>query len=256
MVGPFDLSDRVAVVTGAGRGIGREIARALSEAGARVVVAEIDGQTAADAAGELTAAGRTALALEVDVSDLASAERMAAETLAAYGRIDILVNNAGLGPANKPLLEDTPESWLRLMKVNLDGVMWCSRAVAPAMIAQGSGSIVNIASMSGLIVNYPQPQADYNASKAAVIHLTKSLASEWAEYGIRVNAVSPGYIGTEMTKRGSEERGWGVTWLAMTPMRRMGTPREVANAVWFLASDAASFCNGTNLVVDGGFTIW
>jgi NAD(P)-dependent dehydrogenase (short-subunit alcohol dehydrogenase family) len=115
---------------------------------------------------------------------------------------------------------------------------------------------VNIASMSGIIVNHPQPQADYNASKAGVIHLTKSLASEWAEHGIRVNAVSPGYIGTEMTKKGSARPGWGDTWLAMTPMKRMGTPREVANAVWFLASDAASFCNGTNLVVDGGFTIW
>ena len=256
MGGPFDLADRVAIVTGAGRGIGREIARALSEAGARVVVAEIDGQTAADAASELSTAGRTALALEVDVAELASAKKMAAETLAAFGRIDILVNNAALAPANKPLLEDTPESWTRLLKVNLDGVMWCSRAVAPAMIRQGSGAIVNIASMSGIIVNHPQPQADYNASKAGVIHLTKSLASEWAEQGIRVNAVSPGYIGTEMTKKGSARPGWGDTWLAMTPMKRMGTPREVANAVWFLASDAASFCNGTNLVVDGGFTVW
>jgi NAD(P)-dependent dehydrogenase (short-subunit alcohol dehydrogenase family) len=124
------------------------------------------------------------------------------------------------------------------------------------MIRQGAGAIVNVASMSGLIVNRPQPQADYNAAKAAVIHLTKSLAAEWAADGIRVNAVSPGYIGTEMTKKGSARPGWGDTWLAMTPMQRMGTTREVANAVWFLASDAASFCTGTNLVVDGGYTVW
>lgn len=256
MPSPFDLTDRVAVVTGAGRGIGREIARVLAEAGARVVIAEIDQQTATDAASELDAAGHEARAIAVDVADLSSAEKMAAEALATFGRIDILVNNAALAPANRPVLEDAPDSWLRSMKVNLDGVLWCSRAMAPTMIHQGAGSIVNIASMSGIIVNRPQPQADYNASKAAVIHLTKSLAAEWAEHGIRVNAVSPGYIGTVMTKKGSETPGWGETWIASTPMRRMGTTTEVANAVWFLASDAASFCTGTNLVVDGGYTIW
>lgn len=115
---------------------------------------------------------------------------------------------------------------------------------------------MNIASMSGLIVNRPQPQADYNAAKAAVIHLTRSLACEWAEAGVRVNSVSPGYIGTEMTKKGMATQGWGETWLDMTPMKRMGTPTEVAHVVWFLASDAASYCTGSNLAVDGGYTSW
>ncbi len=252
----FDLTDRVAVITGAGRGIGREISRVLAAAGARVIIAEIDQQSAADAAGELAAAGRDALALEVDVSDPGSVERMTASAIGAFGHIDVLVNNAALGAANKPFLEDTPETWLRAIDVNLNGVAWCSRAVGAHMVERGSGSIVNIASMSGLIVNRPQPQADYNASKAGVIHLTRSLACEWAEAGVRVNSVSPGYIGTEMTKKGMGTPGWGEMWLDMTPMKRMGTPTEVANVVWFLASDAASYCTGSNLVVDGGYTCW
>ena len=253
---PFDLTGRVAIVTGAGRGIGREIATVLAEAGARVVIAEIDQQTAVAAAQELAGGGHEAVALQVDVADLRSVEPMVDAARSAFGRIDILVNNAALAPANLPLLEDDPDNWVRSLKVNLDGVVWCSRAVAPTMIEQGSGAVVNIASMSGLIVNRPQPQADYNASKAAVIHLTRSLAAEWAEHGVRVNAVSPGYVATDMTKKGSATPGWGETWLSATPMGRMGTPREVANAVWYLASDAASFCTGTNLVVDGGYTIW
>jgi NAD(P)-dependent dehydrogenase (short-subunit alcohol dehydrogenase family) len=253
---PFDLTDRVAIVTGGGRGIGREIAHVLAGAGARIAVVDIDASSSADAAAELVAQGARAQAIEADVADIGSVEAMVDTTLSAFGHVDILVNNAALAPSNKPLLEDAPESWLRSLRVNLDGVVWCSRAVAPTMIERGHGAIVNIASMSGLIVNRPQPQADYNASKAAVIHLTRSLATEWAEFGIRVNAVSPGYIATDMTKKGASRADWGDVWLSATPMKRMGTPREVAHAVWFLASDAASFCTGSNLVVDGGYTAW
>ena len=163
--------------------------------------------------------------------------------------------NAGIC-INKLALEMTPDEWLRLMGINLNGVFWSSCAVGRHMVAPAPGAIVNIGSMSGSIVNWPQPQAAYNASKAAVIHLTKSLASEWASHGVRVNSVSPGYIGTEMTKVNMATPGTGETWLKMTPMRRVGEPVDVARAVLYLASDAAAFATGTDLIVDGGYTIW
>lgn len=253
---PFDLTDRVALITGGGRGIGREIARVLAGAGAHIVIADLDAATAADAAQEIESLGRRSVSIATDVADRASVDAMVAGALDAFGHIDILVNNAAIGAANRPFLEADPGIWLHALEVNLNGVVWCSRAVGAHMVERGAGSIVNIASISGLVVNRPQPQADYNASKAAVIHLTRSLASEWAEHGVRVNSVSPGYIGTEMTKKGMAIAGWGETWLDMTPMKRMGTPTEVAYAVWFLASDAASYSTGSNVVVDGGYTIW
>ena len=252
---PFDLTDRVAVVTGGARGIGREIARVLAQAGADLVIAELDPVTGADAASEIASLGRRAIAVRTDVADPDAVEAFTTEALAAVGRIDILVNNAGASGVYRPVLESDPKDWQRAIDVNLSGVYWCSRAIARHMVERGQGSIVNIASMSGTIVNRPQAQTAYNTTKAAVIHLTRSLAAEWASHGVRVNAVSPGYIGTEMTKAGMA-MGWGDTWLDMTPMGRMGTPTEVAYAVWYLASDAASFATGTNLIIDGGYTIW
>lgn len=255
MSNPFDLTGRVALITGSGRGIGREIARVLAAAGAEIAIVDIDPATAKDAAAEIAGLGRRSIGLSANVADGKSVAKMTADTIAQLGRIDILVNNAATGVANVALLEDTPESWRHQLDVDLDGVYWCSREVGRHMVERGSGAIVNIASMSGVIVNTPQPQAAYNTAKAGVIHLTKSLASEWAKQGVRVNSVSPGYIATDMTKYGAS-LGWGETWMAMTPMGRMGTPTEVANAVWYLASDAATYCTGTNLIVDGGYTSW
>lgn len=252
----YDLSGRVALVTGGGRGIGREICRVLARAGADIVVAELDPATGADAAAEIAALGRRAIAVEVDVRELPSVEAMLARALGTFDAIDILVNNAAVGPPNLPFLEQDPELWRRTVDIDINGVAWPCRVVGAHMVARGRGSVVNIGSMSGHIVNRPQPQADYNAAKAAVIHLTKSLATEWGRSGVRVNSVSPGYIGTEMTKRGMAERGWGEEWVSHTPIGRVGEPVEVANVVWFLASDLASFCTGTDVIVDGGYTCW
>lgn len=251
----YDLSGRVAVVTGGGRGIGREIATALAEAGAAIVVAEIDPGTGAEAAAALVAAGRGAEFVQLDVTRPDEVERAAAQIAARHGQIDILVAAAGIA-FNTPAQETPDEEWRKVIDLNLNGVFWCNRAFGRVMLRAGQGSIVNIGSMSGIIANKPQPQAHYNASKAAVHMLTKSLAAEWAPHGVRVNAVAPTYIETEMTRRGMSNPEWHRTWLEMTPMQRVGQPSEIASVVLFLVSDAASLMTGSVVVVDGGYTVW
>jgi len=251
----FDLSGRVALVTGGGRGIGREIVRTLARAGADIAIGEIIAENGADCASEILAMGRQAINIPTDVTDPKSVDAMTEAVIDKFGKIDILVCNAGIA-TNTPAEDVSDEEWLRVININLNGVFWCCRSVGRRMVAQGSGAIVNIASMSGSIVNKPQPQSHYNASKAGVIHLTKSLAAEWAARGVRVNSVSPGYIGTDMTKQGMANAEWNRQWHEMTPMGRIGEPSDIANAVLYLASDAAKFATGTDLIVDGGYTSW
>jgi NAD(P)-dependent dehydrogenase (short-subunit alcohol dehydrogenase family) len=244
------LKDRVAVVTGGAGGIGLETTKAMLAQGATVVISDIDTAKGESAAKELGIEFfATDLTRSAEVSELAN------YVLEQHGRIDVAFNNAGIAHS-VPGEECTDDQWLRVININLNAVFYCCREFGKAMLAQGRGSIINTASMSGIISNNPQPQCAYNAAKAGVIMLTKSLAGEWARRGVRVNSISPGYVNTPMTPKGQIREAWYKTWMAFSPMDRIGEPHEIAPAVVFLASDASSFFTGSNLVVDGGFTCW
>lgn len=253
----YDLKGRVAVVTGAGQGIGFACAQALGEAGAKVVVSDMLQDRVDGAVKQLTDLGITATGTSLNVTKSAQVDEVAARVERELGPAHILVNNAGVAKSDVRA-EDTDDAhWRFHMDVNLDGVFWCCRAFGRQMLAAGRGSIVNIGSMSGEIVNKPQPQSFYNASKAAVHHLTRSLACEWAPRGVRVNAVAPTYIETPLTRFGIEENPEMYrTWLEMTPMGRVGQPEEIASTVLFLASDAASLLTGSIVLADAGYTCW
>ncbi len=252
----YDLKGRVAVITGGGQGIGFCTAQALGEAGAKIVVAEKLPERVAKATAELTALGISAQGMTLDVTDSGAVEAVATQILKDHGRIDILVNNAGVAVSDVRAEDTTDEHWRMHMNVNIDGLFYCCRSFGKRMLEQGSGAIVNIGSMSGFIVNNPQPQSFYNASKAAVHHLTRSLAAEWGARGVRVNAVAPTYIETPLTRFGMQNEEMYKVWLDMTPMRRVGQPEEIASVVLFLASDAASLLTGSIVLADGGYTCW
>jgi 3-oxoacyl-[acyl-carrier protein] reductase len=242
-----DLSEKVALVTGAGRGIGRAIAGALAGSGAVVAVNDIDAASAERTAGEL---GRGARAFPADVGDPDAAARLVEDVAARYGRLDILVNNAGIEP-KAPVLELSVGDWQRTLDVNLSAAFYTSQAAGRIMRAAGGGAIVNIASIAGHNIPLPN-RASYVASKAGLIGFTRECAREFAAYGIRVNAVCPGVIETEMTAESRSNAAQLEKWLADIPQGRLGQPPDVAGLVLFLCSDGAAYLTGQAINVDGG----
>jgi NAD(P)-dependent dehydrogenase (short-subunit alcohol dehydrogenase family) len=243
------LHGKVAVVTGAGRGIGRSIATRFAAEGAALVVADIDGSNALRVSQEIAAASGKAQAVEIDVARADQVDSMIAEALGAFGRIDILVNVAGVG-LTKTFLNTTLEEWERVVRINLTGTFVCSQAAARVMARQGNGRIVNIASLSGQ--RGGTGRAAYGASKAGVTMLTKVMAVELAPYGITVNEIAPGPVNTEMTAITHNE-ATRQAYYRLIPMRRYAERDEIASAAVFLCSTEANFVNGHTLNVDGGF---
>jgi NAD(P)-dependent dehydrogenase (short-subunit alcohol dehydrogenase family) len=250
---PFDLSGRVAVVTGAARGIGRSVSERLAMQGAHVVVADVNDEGSESTKRLIEEAGGRAETTHFDVTQQEEIDRVAADVFGRHGHIDILINNAGIC-LNATALETTKEIWDRQMRVNLDAVFYCSRTFGSYMVKQGSGAILNLSSMAGIIDVHPQDHVGYSVSKAGVAHLSKVLGSEWANTGVRVNAIAPGFVATDMPL------GAGIEmleiWRTQIPMNRFLQPFEIANVIAFLVSDAASSITGQLVIADGGVTIW
>jgi len=254
----FRLNGRIALVTGAGQGIGRALAHALGEAGAKVAVVDMVTNTAESVVKELTAKRIESVAIKADVTQADQVASMVQTVVSKWGQLDIGVNNAGIGQW-RDAETMTPDEWDRMLAINLKGVFLCCQAEGRVMLPRGYGKIINTASMSGSIVNTPQNQSAYNASKAGVIQLTRSLGAEWAGRGVRVNCISPGYTRTMLVDTlldSPEGKSMSQTWLAMTPMKRMAEVTDLQGGVVFLASGASDFVTGHDLVMDGGYSVW
>jgi NAD(P)-dependent dehydrogenase (short-subunit alcohol dehydrogenase family) len=246
----FRLDGQTALVTGATRGIGLGIATALAEAGAHVIMSSRTPKP--DVVQALKDAGHTIDYLQADVLNTAQVQKLIADATAITGRLDILVNNAGVAQHGETH-DFTVENYRKIMDTNVDSVFYACQAALEPMRKQKAGVILNIGSISGFISNIPQPQAAYNASKAAVHMLTKSLASDYAGENIRVNAIAPGYIDTDMTRPSYDRADWGPIWRQMTPMPKIGTPEDIGAAALYLCSPASGYVTGEVLVIDGGY---
>ncbi|MDD4859590.1 MAG: glucose 1-dehydrogenase [Dehalococcoidales bacterium] len=250
----FDLKGEKAIVTGGGQGLGREMALALAEAGADVALAQRHVEVAEKTADEIKKLGRDSLAIKMDVSKADDVQNMVNTVIEKFGKIDILINNAGIAQG-KSFLGMSEEDWDTMMDIHVKGTFLCSQMVAREMVKLKKGSIINLSSMSGFIVNRPQKQTHYNTAKAAVAHFTKSLAMELAKYNIRVNAIAPGYMKTEMTGP-VLNTDMAKEWLSLSPMGRFGEPYEIKGLALYLASRASSFVTGSVVLLDGGYCCW
>ncbi|MFW6181249.1 MAG: SDR family oxidoreductase [Spirochaetota bacterium] len=252
----FKLEGYVSLVTGAGRGLGKYMAVGLAEAGSDIVIPDIDFDLAKSSAEEIAALGVSTFPLHTNVTSPESVQSMLDRTLERFGKVDVLINNAGICKHVKVEDMSYPD-WVAVIDCNLNGVFLVAQAVGRHMIQRRRGSIINISSMSGIIVNSPQNQAAYNASKAGVIALTKSMACEWAQYNVRVNTIAPGYMRIGVAEKIFQEGGPMVErWMSMTPMGRPGEPEELQGIALYLASEASSYATGDVFTKDGGYTAW
>lgn len=249
----FSLKDKKIIVTGGAQGIGKAVGSAMADVGAQIGIFDLNMDLAQKTAEQIQEKyGAKAEAFSCDVTDPVQVEDALEAFVEDFGALDGVFNNAGIC-LHKEAEEVTYDEWRKVLDVNINGVFNVAQAAGRYLIREGrKGAIVNTASMSGHIVNIPQPQASYNASKAAVIQLTKSLAVEWASKGIRVNSISPGYVGSDMVTL--VRRDWQDTWLGMIPYHRYCDPEELAGAVIYLLSDASSYTSGCDILIDGCFT--
>jgi NAD(P)-dependent dehydrogenase (short-subunit alcohol dehydrogenase family) len=251
----FVLKSKVSVVTGGAGGIGEEICKALLDAGSKVILADIDEKKSIKIVKKLSKKNKNIFYYNLNALSEESIFDLKKIIIKKFKKIDVLINAIGICK-NKDAVKVSNKEWDEVLNINVNSMFYLCREFGKVFIKQKYGSIVNVGSNSGIIVDKPQPQASYNASKAAVHQLTKSLACEWAKYNIRVNAIAPGYVATKMTLLGRNKPEWFKYWIEMTPMKRLAKPSEIASSVLFLSSDSSSYCTGSILSVDGGYTSW
>jgi len=249
----FKLDNKISLVTGGAGGIGSEICKSLLDAGSKVIIADIDSKKSKKLLKKIKK--KNIEYYKLDSTSEKNIKSLSRFILKKYKRLDVLVNCVGIC-FNKEAEKVKKKEWDKVINININSMFYVCKEFGKIFIKQKKGTIVNIGSNSGLIVDKPQPQASYNASKAAVHQLTKSLACEWSKYNIRVNAIAPGYVATEMTLLGRKKPHWFKYWIEMTPMKRLAEPSEIASVALFLASESSSYCTGSIISVDGGYTSW